>query len=130
VTVTEVVQGVAAVLANVALMLVLALIAYGVKSLRAHASTRQVALFETLAHIGVTAAQQVGSTLNLDPKAKFIAAAVSLRELAAQHGYKLTDEQVTALIEKAVHDLKQDAALLTGATTTITPVVTTGPVST
>ena len=104
-TVPGVEEMIAGVLFNIILALLSAFSAYAVAWLRAHVSQKHLTLAMRIADAAVRAAESVGTAYGYDSKAKFEYALNAVRQVAASHGLKFSDEQWEALIEQAHHTL-------------------------
>lgn len=77
-----------------------------IQYLRKRLSQQQIEKAKQIAEIAVKAAEAIGAANGLDGKAKFQQALQMARDLAAKYGIIFTDAEWQALIEAAVHSLK------------------------
>lgn len=89
------------------------LIMAGALWLQRHVAKDKLALGVTIAGIAVQAVEQIASRTGWGGTDKFLAAKTQVIELAKRVGITLTDQQITSLIESAVHELKLNTELLT-----------------
>lgn len=87
-------------------LLILVLGGMAVVYLRRHFSLQQLDKAREITYIAVNAVEMIARACNFDSKQKFEKAMAFVKEFAAKHGLKLTDEQWQVLIEAAVHRLK------------------------
>jgi hypothetical protein len=91
------------------------LLAAGALWLQKHVSSDKLALGMTIAQVAVQATEQIAAKTGWDGDTKFKVAQERLLALAKNTGINLTPEQVSSLIEHAVHQLKESQELLRAA---------------
>ena len=86
--------------------------AYAMRWIRAHIRTTDLVLATDVARAAVQAVEQISHGHGWMPEAKYADALKYAHRLADVAGVKLTDQQWQALVEKAVHELKNDFSAL------------------
>ena len=87
-------------------LLILVLGGMVIAYLKRRFSLQQLEKAREIAYIAVQAVEMIAKVNGFDSKQKFEKAMAFVKEFAAKHGLKLTDEQWQALIEAAVHQLR------------------------